>query len=47
MFNEILVRDGYANVSTIPPNVMFVGSFRKLEKEAREKKKGSGRSGRR
>lgn len=40
MFNEILVRDGYANTMTIQPNVMFQKRFLQLEREAREGKKG-------
>ncbi|MFB0845797.1 thermonuclease family protein [Paenibacillus oleatilyticus] len=40
MFNETLIREGYANTMTIPPNVMFQDSFVKLEREARSKKKG-------
>ncbi|TVY08725.1 thermonuclease family protein [Paenibacillus cremeus] len=40
MFNETLVRDGYANTMSVPPNVMFQDLFRMLEREAREKKKG-------
>lgn len=40
MFNEILVREGYANIATFPPNVTYADTFRKLEKEAREKKRG-------
>lgn len=40
MYNETLVAEGYANVMTVPPNVMFSKHFVKLEKEAREAKKG-------
>lgn len=40
MFNETLIREGYANTMTVPPNVMFQDSFVKLEREARSKKKG-------
>ncbi len=40
MFNETLIRQGYANTMTIPPNVLFQDSFVKLEREARSKKKG-------
>jgi len=40
MFNEVLIREGYANTMTVPPNVMFSDRFVKLEREAREKKKG-------
>lgn len=40
MFNEVLVRDGYANTMTVPPNVMFQKRFLQLEREARAAKKG-------
>jgi len=40
MFNETLIRDGYANTMSIAPNVMFQDMFRKLERQARESKKG-------
>jgi len=38
--NAELVRHGYANVMTIPPNVKYSELFRKLESEARSKKLG-------
>ncbi|WP_409341095.1 thermonuclease family protein [Paenibacillus sp. MBLB4367] len=40
MFNETLLLNGYANTMTIAPNVMFADKFVKLEREARDKKKG-------
>lgn len=40
MYNEVLVSEGYANTMTVPPNVMFSKTFVKLEREAREQKKG-------
>lgn len=40
MFNETLLAEGYANAMTVPPNVMFSKRFVKIEKEARESKKG-------
>ncbi|AEI42430.1 thermonuclease family protein [Paenibacillus mucilaginosus] len=40
MFNETLVREGYANTMTIQPNVMFQDLFLDAEKEARKAKRG-------
>ncbi|MFC6227125.1 thermonuclease family protein [Paenibacillus allorhizosphaerae] len=40
MFNETLVRDGYANTMSVAPNVMFQDLFRKQERQARESKRG-------
>lgn len=40
MYNETLVREGYANVMTIQPNVMYQDTFLKLEREARKAKRG-------
>ncbi|WP_082882565.1 thermonuclease family protein [Paenibacillus swuensis] len=40
MFNEELVREGYANTMTIPPNVMYSARFLKAEREARTNHKG-------
>ncbi|MVO99252.1 thermonuclease family protein [Paenibacillus lutrae] len=40
MFNELLIREGYANVMTIQPNAMFADAFVKLEREARQQNKG-------
>jgi micrococcal nuclease len=38
--NEQLVKNGYAGVMTIAPNVKYAEKFVKLAREAREKKKG-------
>ena len=38
--NAELVKQGYAQVATYPPNVKYVELFTSLQKEAREKKKG-------
>jgi len=38
--NSKLVRDGYANVMTIPPNVKYAGTFLKMERKARNQKRG-------
>ncbi len=38
--NLILVQEGYANVSSYPPDVTFSEKFRKAEQEARESKLG-------
>lgn len=40
MFNKTLVKEGYAQVMTIPPNVKYADEFIKLQKEARENKRG-------
>jgi micrococcal nuclease len=40
MFNETLLREGYANVMTVPPDVLFAETFIKLEREARESLRG-------
>lgn len=40
MFNETLLKEGYANTMTIPPNVMFADKFVKLERESRLNNKG-------
>ncbi|WP_284638905.1 thermonuclease family protein [Paenibacillus silviterrae] len=40
MYNETLVREGYANVMSVPPNVMYQDKFVKLEREARQQKRG-------
>ncbi|WP_296142358.1 thermonuclease family protein [uncultured Anaerococcus sp.] len=37
MFNGILVRDGYANISTFPPDVKYQDYFARIEQEAKEK----------
>lgn len=36
-FNAILLREGYAHLSTFPPDVKYVHEFRKFEAEARNK----------
>ncbi|MFD0671836.1 thermonuclease family protein [Cohnella sp. GCM10027633] len=36
MYNEKLLREGYANVMTYPPDVTFAGKFLKLERAARD-----------
>jgi micrococcal nuclease len=38
--NAKLVRDGYANVMTVPPNVKYADTFLKLERKARKQKRG-------
>jgi micrococcal nuclease len=40
LFNEKLVRDGYANVSTFPPNVKYVDRFRAAQRNARSHDRG-------
>lgn len=40
MLNAELVKDGYAQVYTFQPNVKYVDLFLKLQKEARETKRG-------
>ena len=40
MLNELIVREGYAQVMTIPPNVKYQELFIGAEKEARENKRG-------
>jgi micrococcal nuclease len=40
MFNQTLVKEGYAQVLTIPPNVKYTDSFVKLQKQARDAGKG-------
>lgn len=40
MFNATLLREGYAQVYTWPPNVKYVEQFVQLQKEAREAKRG-------
>jgi micrococcal nuclease len=36
MFNEALVREGYAQVATFPPNTRYLDRFEKAQGEARE-----------
>ncbi|XEC96959.1 thermonuclease family protein [Paenibacillus tarimensis] len=40
MFNDQLVREGYAMTMTIPPNVLYADRFVELERQAREGNKG-------
>jgi micrococcal nuclease len=40
MVNAMLVRMGYAQTMTIPPNVRYAESFRGLEREARQAGRG-------
>lgn len=40
MYNEQLVREGYANPMTVPPNVMYAKLFVQAERSAREQGKG-------
>lgn len=38
--NALLVKEGYANVATYPPNVKYSALFTELEREARKRGKG-------
>lgn len=40
MFNETLLREGYAQVATFPPNVKYVDRFLEAQREAREANRG-------
>jgi micrococcal nuclease len=40
MVNSLLVKQGYAQVATYPPNVRYQDLFQQLEKEARNARKG-------
>lgn len=40
LFNETLVREGYAFVTTFPPNVRYVDRFRAAQREARSADRG-------
>jgi micrococcal nuclease len=40
MLNEEIVKAGYANLMTIPPNVKYQEKFLKAYREARENKRG-------
>ena len=40
MFNKTLLAEGYAQVSTYPPNVKYVEEFTELQRVARENNKG-------
>ena len=41
--NASLVRDGFAAVYTVPPNVAHADDFRRLQRHARARAAGSGR----
>jgi micrococcal nuclease len=36
MFNETLLREGYAQIATFPPNTRYVDRFEDAQEEARE-----------
>jgi micrococcal nuclease len=38
--NALLVKEGYASAATFPPNVKYSEYFAKLQREARNKKRG-------
>lgn len=40
MVNKTLLEEGYAKIATYPPNVKYVDEFTKIQKKARENKKG-------
>ncbi len=40
MVNKKIIRDGYASLETVPPNVKYVDEFTALLKEAKEAKRG-------
>jgi len=40
MINELLVKEGYANATSYPPDIKYQDLFRKAEQEAREAEKG-------
>ena len=40
MFNEVLLREGLAQVATFPPNMRYVGLFEEAQDEAREEGRG-------
>jgi micrococcal nuclease len=40
LFNEVLVRQGFASVSTYPPNVTYVDRFLAAQRVAREQERG-------
>jgi len=40
LFNETLVREGYALVTTFPPNVRYVDRFTAAQRDAREHERG-------
>ena len=40
LFNEVLVREGYALVTTYPPNVKYVDRFIAAQRDARSHERG-------
>ncbi len=40
MFNEMLLREGYAQVATFPPNTRYLNRFEEAQEEAREARRG-------
>lgn len=40
MFNAVLIREGYGQVMTIPPNVRYSSWFARLQEEARQARRG-------
>ncbi len=40
MFNETLLREGYAQVATFPPNTRYEDRFRAAQEEARSARRG-------
>ncbi len=40
MFNETLLREGYAQVATFPPNTRYMNRFEEAQEEAREARRG-------
>jgi micrococcal nuclease len=40
MFNALLVKEGYAQIMTVPPNVRYQELFLRLQREARENNRG-------
>lgn len=45
MYNKLLLQEGLARVATYPPNVKYVDDFTKIQKQARENKKGMWQDG--
>jgi micrococcal nuclease len=44
MFNEVLLKEGYAQVATFPPNVKYFERFQEAQREAMEENRGCGDS---
>lgn len=44
MINEMLLEEGHARIATYPPNIKYEERFYRLQKEARENKKGGWKS---